>query len=51
VEGPVSSTHPSSVIQLHPRATVVLDEAAASLLANRDYYRFAWENKPSWQGV
>lgn len=51
VEGPVSSTHPSSVIQLHSRATVVLDEAAASQLQNIDYYRYAWENKPSWQGV
>ncbi|MHA6669327.1 glucosamine-6-phosphate deaminase [Homoserinimonas sp. A447] len=51
IEGPVSSTHPSSVIQLHPRATVVLDEAAASRLQNTDYYRYAWENKPSWQGV
>lgn len=51
VEGPVSSAHPSSVIQLHPRATVVLDEAAASQLKDIDYYRHAWENKPAWQGV
>jgi glucosamine-6-phosphate deaminase len=51
VEGPVSSTHPSSVIQLHQRATVVIDEAAASQLQNIDYYRYAWENKPAWQGV
>jgi len=51
IEGPVSSTHPSSVIQLHPRATVVLDEAAASKLKNIDYYRHAWANKPAWQGV
>lgn len=51
IEGPVSSTHPSSVIQLHPRTTVILDEAAASRLQNTDYYRYAWKNKPSWQGV
>lgn len=51
IEGPVSSTHPSSVIQLHQRATVVLDEAAASQLKNVDYYRHAWANKPAWQGV
>ncbi|MEX1079775.1 MAG: glucosamine-6-phosphate deaminase [Homoserinimonas sp.] len=51
VEGPVSSSQPSSVIQLHPRATVVLDEAAASRLKNIDYYRYAWDNKPDWQGV
>jgi glucosamine-6-phosphate deaminase len=51
IEGPVSSTHPSSVIQLHQRATVILDEAAASQLQNIDYYRHAWANKPAWQGV
>lgn len=51
IEGPISSTHPSSVIQLHPRATVVLDEAAASQLKNVDYYRHAWANKPAWQRV
>ena len=51
VEGPVSSMHPSSVIQLHQRATVVLDEAAASQLKNIDYYRYAWANKPAWQSV
>jgi glucosamine-6-phosphate deaminase len=51
IEGPLSSSQPSSVIQLHPRATVVLDEAAASQLKNIDYYRHAWDNKPSWQGV
>ncbi len=51
VEGPVSSSHPSSVIQLHPRATVIIDEAAASRLQNIDYYRQAWKFKPSWQTV
>jgi glucosamine-6-phosphate deaminase len=51
VEGPVSSTHPASVIQLHQRATVILDEAAASQLQNIDYYRYAWDHKPAWQGV
>jgi glucosamine-6-phosphate deaminase len=51
VEGPVSSSHPSSVIQLHQRATVIIDEAAASRLQNIDYYRQAWKFKPSWQTV
>src|SRR5690554_833651 len=51
IEGPISSSHPSSVIQLHQRATVILDEAAASHLKNIDYYRYAWANKPAWQGL
>jgi glucosamine-6-phosphate deaminase len=36
---------------LHPQATVILDAAAASELANLDYYRYAWKNKPDWQEV
>lgn len=32
IEGPVSSACPASVLQSHPRATVVIDRAAASLL-------------------
>ncbi|NUU05235.1 glucosamine-6-phosphate deaminase [Leifsonia sp. C5G2] len=38
VEGPVSSGCPGSVIQLHPRVTVILDQGAASRLAHREYY-------------
>ena len=41
VEGPVSSSCPASVIQLHPAATVVVDEAAAAELRHADYYRTA----------
>jgi glucosamine-6-phosphate deaminase len=51
VEGPVTASNPASAIQLHPRATVVVDEAAASAFANLDYYRYVWENKPAWQVV
>ncbi|HEY0247474.1 MAG TPA: glucosamine-6-phosphate deaminase, partial [Gryllotalpicola sp.] len=39
VEGPVSASCPASVLQLHERATVVVDEAAASGLRNAEYYR------------
>jgi glucosamine-6-phosphate deaminase len=49
VEGAVSASRPGSAIQLHPNATVVIDEAAASQLEFIDYYRHAWENKPDWQ--
>jgi glucosamine-6-phosphate deaminase len=51
VEGPLTASCPASVIQLHPHATVVLDEAAASELALADYYREAYAGKPSWQGL
>ncbi|TFB55024.1 glucosamine-6-phosphate deaminase [Cryobacterium tagatosivorans] len=51
VEGPVTASQPGSAIQLHPHVTVVVDEAAASMLANLDYYRYAWANKPAWQGI
>jgi glucosamine-6-phosphate deaminase len=51
VEGPLSASVPASAIQLHPRATVVVDEEAASLLAEQEYYRDAFENKPTWDPV
>lgn len=51
VEGPVAAICPASVLQLHPHATVLLDEAAASSLRLADYYRHSYENKPRWQGL
>lgn len=51
VEGPLSASVPASAIQLHPRVTVLVDEDAASGLARASYYRYAWANKPEWQGV
>jgi glucosamine-6-phosphate deaminase len=51
VEGPLSASLPGSAIQLHARATVVVDEAAASQLRRADYYRYAFANKPDWQGI
>ena len=44
-EGPVASMCPASVLQFHPRVTMVLDEAAASRLTLKDYYRSAAEAK------
>ncbi|MEM0967851.1 MAG: glucosamine-6-phosphate deaminase [Verrucomicrobiota bacterium] len=38
VEGPLSSFVPASALQFHEKVTVVIDEAAASLLKLRDYY-------------
>lgn len=46
VEGPVTASLPGSAIQLHPRVTVIVDEAAASRLRFADYYRYAWTHRP-----
>lgn len=51
VEGPVTASLPGSAIQLHPHCTVVVDEEAATALDYADYYRYAWRNKPRWQGL
>ncbi|MGV8885952.1 MAG: glucosamine-6-phosphate deaminase [Microbacteriaceae bacterium] len=49
LEGPVTASTPGSVVQLHPRVTVILDEDAASQLAHADYYRYAWKNRLEWE--
>jgi glucosamine-6-phosphate deaminase len=49
VEGPVTAMNPASALQLHPTVTVCLDEAAASSLKMKSYYRWVFENKPDWQ--
>jgi glucosamine-6-phosphate deaminase len=51
VEGPVAAVCPASVLQFHPHATVLLDEAAASALKLADFYRHTYDNKPAWQGL
>ncbi len=49
LEGPVSASTPGSVVQLHPKVTVIVDEAAASGLEHADYYRYAWEHRLDWE--
>lgn len=49
VEGPLAAMCPASAIQLHPRATVVIDEPAAARLTLAGYFRDTFANKPSWQ--
>lgn len=46
VEGPITASVPASALQLHEHVHVFLDEAAASRLERRDYYRFVSLNKP-----
>ncbi|MCA5893387.1 glucosamine-6-phosphate deaminase [Isoptericola sp. NEAU-Y5] len=51
VEGPISAMWPATVMQMHPHATVLVDDAAASRLQLGDYYRQTFESKPGWQGL
>lgn len=51
VEGPVAAICAASILQFHPHATILVDEAAASSLRLADYYRHAYDNKPDWQGL
>ncbi|GAB4083886.1 glucosamine-6-phosphate deaminase [Myceligenerans cantabricum] len=51
VEGPVSAMWPATIMQLHPHATVLVDDAAASRLQLADYYRQTYAEKPDWQGL
>lgn len=45
VEGAVSAMCPASILQMHERVTVLVDEAAASHLQRRDYYAWVAEQK------
>lgn len=49
IEGPLGAMVPASALQLHPQATVILDDAAAARLTLRAYYETVAAAKPSWQ--
>jgi glucosamine-6-phosphate deaminase len=51
VEGPITAMNPASTLQLHPKVTVFLDEAAAAELKMKEYYRWVYEQKPGWQKI
>ncbi|GAB7071290.1 glucosamine-6-phosphate deaminase [Mycobacterium hodleri] len=51
VEGAVSAMWPATILQHHPHATVLLDDAAARRLQLVDYYRETYRSKPAWQGI
>ncbi|MDP9800524.1 glucosamine-6-phosphate deaminase [Arcanobacterium wilhelmae] len=42
VEGAVSAKWPATVLQMHPKVTVLVDEAAASQLELADFYTERW---------
>lgn len=48
VEGPITSMVSATALQLHAHCRVVVDEAAASKLQARDYYRWIFDNEPEW---
>ena len=50
-EGAVTALWPASILQHHPHATVLVDDAAARRLQLADYYRETYRSKPDWQGV
>lgn len=51
VEGPVSAMWPATIMQMHPHASVLVDDAAASRLQLADYYRQTFADKPDWQSL
>ncbi len=48
VEGPITAMISATALQLHPRCTVVVDEAAAAKLQGAEYYRWIFANEPEW---
>lgn len=50
-EGAVTAMWPASILQHHPHATVLVDDAAAQRLQLADYYRETYRSKPDWQGI
>ena len=51
VEGPLTAMVPASALQLHPHATIVIDDGAAAQLKLARYYRETWAAKPPWQAL
>jgi glucosamine-6-phosphate deaminase len=49
VEGPITSMISATALQLHARCTVVVDEAAASALDEKEYYQWIFANEPEWE--
>lgn len=46
IEGPVSAGCTASALQLHPNVMYFIDEAAASKLKMKDYYKWIQDKKP-----
>jgi glucosamine-6-phosphate deaminase len=48
-EGPITAMVPASILQLHPRAIIIVDREAASALKKSAYYEWVYRHKPNWQ--
>ncbi|MCI7550913.1 MAG: glucosamine-6-phosphate deaminase [Actinomycetaceae bacterium] len=46
-EGGISAKWPATILQMHPKALVLVDEAAAAKLELADFYRERWEARGS----
>ncbi|MBL3699058.1 glucosamine-6-phosphate deaminase [Leucobacter luti] len=51
IEGPLASLCPASALQLHRRATVIIDRAAASQLRHTEYYEHVERHRPAGAGA
>jgi glucosamine-6-phosphate deaminase len=49
LEGPITAMVTASAMQLHPSFAVILDTPAAAKLRLRDYYHWAFDQKPPWE--
>ncbi len=49
VEGPITSMISATALQLHPACTVIVDEDAATLLREKEYYKWIFQNEPEWE--
>ncbi|MDB6150466.1 MAG: nagB [Chthoniobacter sp.] len=49
VEGPIRASVPASILQMHQKCVLIIDEAAAGQLERADYYRWVYDHKPEWQ--
>jgi glucosamine-6-phosphate deaminase len=49
VEGSITAMNPASILQMHPVAKCLVDDAAARELKRIEYYRWVYSNKPQWQ--
>lgn len=51
VEGPLAARCPASILQMHPKATLVLDRAAASQLEDVAFYQYIEQENQRLPGV
>ena len=49
IEGPITSMVPASILQMHPNTVTIIDEAAASMLNEVEYYNRSYANMLSLQ--